>query len=98
MTGSKCVFAFRMLTAAVVSASVAGEALAQSDRAAAGETARGEPNSSSQNEIRALVARLGDPQFTLREEAAKKLEQAGIDAVAPLEAAAAGENLEVTCR
>jgi hypothetical protein len=86
-----------MLTAAVVSATLADGPLAPSDRAA-GETARGGPNSSSQNEIRALVARLGDPQFTLREEAAKKLEQAGIDAIAPLEAAAAGDNLEVTCR
>lgn len=48
--------------------------------------------------IHALILQLGDPQFVVREEATKALEQAGVAAVEPLLAAAAGENLEVTCR
>src|SRR5438552_11534916 len=46
----------------------------------------------------ALAARLGSPQFEVREEATRKLEALGADAVEPLLAAARGENLEVTCR
>ncbi len=46
----------------------------------------------------ALISRLGSPQFEIREEATRKLEQFGIDAIEPLLAAAGGENLEVTCR
>ncbi|HLJ11798.1 MAG TPA: hypothetical protein VKU82_11445, partial [Planctomycetaceae bacterium] len=45
-----------------------------------------------------LTAQLGDPRFEIREQATKMLEQAGIEAVEPLAAAAAGDNLEVTCR
>src|ERR1700693_3802479 len=46
----------------------------------------------------ALIGQLGSPRFEVREEATKKLEQSGIDAVGPLLAAAGGDNLEVTCR
>jgi hypothetical protein len=46
----------------------------------------------------ALAARLGSPAFEAREEATRKLEELGIDAIDPLFAAASGENLEVTCR
>jgi hypothetical protein len=45
-----------------------------------------------------LAARLGSPQFEVREEATRKLEALGADAIEPLLAAAGGENLEVTCR
>ena len=44
------------------------------------------------------ITQLGNPRFEIREEATKKLEQAGIEAVGPLLTAAAGDNLEVTCR
>jgi len=47
---------------------------------------------------RALVAQLGDPRFEIREEATRKLELAGLDAVAPLLEAATSEHLEITCR
>src|SRR5579871_1674039 len=46
----------------------------------------------------ALIAQLGSPRFEAREEATKRLEQAGIEAVGPLLAAASGDSLEVTCR
>jgi hypothetical protein len=46
----------------------------------------------------ALVARLGSPQFEVREEATRKLQALGADAIEPMLAAAGGENLEVTCR
>lgn len=45
-----------------------------------------------------LIAQLGSPRFDVREEATKKLEQFGAEAVAPLLVAAGGESLEVTCR
>jgi len=44
------------------------------------------------------IAQLGNSRFEIREEATKKLEQSGIEAIGPLLAAAAGDNLEVTCR
>ncbi|MGE5192989.1 MAG: PDZ domain-containing protein [Deltaproteobacteria bacterium] len=46
----------------------------------------------------ALVLQLASLRYEIREEATKKIEQLGIDAIEPLLAAAAGENLEVTCR
>jgi hypothetical protein len=45
-----------------------------------------------------LASRLGNPRYEVREEATRKLEQLGIDAIEPLLAAAAGENLEVISR
>jgi hypothetical protein len=45
-----------------------------------------------------LILQLASLRYEIREEATKKLEKLGIDAVEPLFAAAAGENLEVTCR
>jgi len=46
----------------------------------------------------ALAAQLGSPRYELREAATKRLAQLGADAIEPLLAAAAGENLEVTAR
>src|SRR5262245_9653078 len=46
----------------------------------------------------ALASRLGKPRYEVREEATRKLEQLGIDAIEPLLAAAAGDNLEVISR
>src|SRR5262245_62104024 len=46
----------------------------------------------------ALASRLGNPRYEVREEATRKLEQLGIDAIEPLLAAATGENLEVISR
>lgn len=46
----------------------------------------------------ASIPRLGDPRFEVREEATRALEQGGIAAIGPLREAAAGENLEITCR
>ena len=46
----------------------------------------------------ASILLLSDPRFEIREAATRALEQAGIAAVAPLREAAAGENLEITCR
>ena len=46
----------------------------------------------------ASIFLLGDPRFEIREQATRALELAGIAAVAPLCEAAAGENLEITCR
>jgi hypothetical protein len=48
--------------------------------------------------VNPLIPLLGDPRFEVREEATKKLEQAGLAAIVPLHEAAAGENLEITCR
>jgi hypothetical protein len=48
--------------------------------------------------VAASIAQLGSPRFEVREEATRKLEQAGIEAVGPLLAAASGDSLEVTCR
>lgn len=48
--------------------------------------------------VGATISRLGDPRFEVREQATKALEQAGIIAIAPLRDAAAGDNLEITCR
>jgi len=46
----------------------------------------------------ALASRLGNPRYEVREEATRKLEQLGIDAIEPLLAAATGDNLEVISR
>jgi|GEM_PF-2530798 len=56
------------------------------------------PSSPLNLPVRPLIARLGDPRFEVREQATKALEQGGIAAIAPLRDAAAGDNLEVTCR
>lgn len=48
--------------------------------------------------VLAAISRLGDPRFEIREQATTALEQAGIVAIAPLRDAAAGDNLEITCR
>jgi hypothetical protein len=45
-----------------------------------------------------LVSQLGNPRFEIREEATRRLEQSGIEAVEPLMSAAGGESLEITCR
>ena len=45
-----------------------------------------------------LIPQLASHRYEIREEATRKLEKLGIDAIEPLFAAAAGENLEVTCR
>ncbi len=46
----------------------------------------------------ALIPQLASLRYDVREQATKKLAALGIDAIEPLVAAAAGENLEVTCR
>lgn len=49
-------------------------------------------------EALAWIAELGSPRFEVREAATTHLEQAGIEAVEPLLAAAEADSLEVTCR
>lgn len=48
--------------------------------------------------IRAWIEQLASPQFSLREEASRGLAAAGVDAVAPLAAAAVGSDLEASSR
>ena len=88
-----------LLGAALLAVGAAAAAHAAEDNPPpAGQAASPERNALTQPEIRTLISQLGDPEYSVREQATKKLEQAGIDAVGPLAAAAAGENLEVICR
>ena len=73
-------------------ATVSGAAGSESARSSAGA------QSPTQSPAIASIPLLGDPRFDVREEATKKLEQAGIAAIVPLHEAAKGENLEITCR
>ncbi len=93
----------------IVSTLAAAEVVAADERgadaappAANEQSANRDDASRSRDERRqaaaALIAQLGSPSFELREEATKKLEQAGIDAVGPLLTAASGDSLEATCR
>jgi hypothetical protein len=87
---------------------VAGELAAAGDEPARAEQPAAEQSAISEDAAKveaerrramaALIAQLGSPRFEIREEATRKLEQSGIDAVEPLLAAAGGDSLEVTCR
>lgn len=77
----------------------AGDEPARAGQSAAGERPAESANQAERRRAAALlIAQLGSPRFDVREEATKKLEQFGADAVAPLLAAAGGDSLEVTCR
>lgn len=91
----------RYMVAVLLVVGVAGTDLfAEAEPQAQAEPAapRSVPDEQARRALQALIAGLGDPRFSVREETTKKLEQSGIEAVAPLAAAAGGERLEVTCR
>jgi hypothetical protein len=65
---------------------------------AAVPSARSDEPPNSPAAIAAAISRLGDGRYEIRENASKQLAHSGREAIAPLYAAAAGENLEVTWR